>query len=437
MLCFKAVLRTLEAKASSCPVTKKLLFVLLPSVWRSEMRGGPVTMGSYTTSSEILDETHCCWVMCPHPCCWEAEQRVARGIARRIQSRVPGRNGVLIEEECPTLKIVNVGSEWVKTRKPSKKKLPHRAFSSESSHSFTSQSPLPRHSINLLRDSGITLESVRDLHFPELKSAAKSPYSTNNKHSREVKLSKAKISPLESSCGILCDSVSMVIWMPNPKHVPHSPTHHRWKSPHFAVKDLTCIPSSQMCKTAKLLAHTKMVSPSGSLPGHTISQIGLHTTEPSPTDTRVELTIGKNQETMQPEREPEPHVVPRPATAAGEASACLRSKPAVFCRVRERGAQRVAFQSAPTHHAHYRLDSKNCSEGIDWLRLRSQTYLWKRQKLRQHWDKDSPTLPLHRLPQHHTQPDSKATLLCHHRSALAIGAVIQLVTMTYGCDSQC
>ncbi|KAK6306572.1 hypothetical protein J4Q44_G00234970 [Coregonus suidteri] len=34
-------------------------------------------MGSL--ASEVLDEAHCFWAMCPHPCFWELEQRIAKG----------------------------------------------------------------------------------------------------------------------------------------------------------------------------------------------------------------------------------------------------------------------------------------------------------------------------------------------------------------------
>ncbi|KAJ8388805.1 hypothetical protein AAFF_G00130380 [Aldrovandia affinis] len=383
------------------------------------MRCGPLSMGS--CSSEILDETHCFWVMCPHPCCWEAEQRVARGIARRIESRTPVRNRALLEEEFPTLKVVNV-SEWAKSSKPPKKKLLYRAFSSGSCHSITSQSQLSSHSPNQ-RDSGVRLEGGRDLHFPELNSAAESPHSTNNKHSQDVKLSQAQISPLDCSSGASYGSVSMVIWMSNPQRVPHSPTHHRRKSPHVAVKDLTCVPSSQLYKIPKpasvkksrdvkkterlQLACTQMSSPNG---------------KSYAPETRGELAaVWKRGGIRESELVAEPEAVPRPVPAARGPSACLRNRPAIFHSARERGPPR-----APSQHAQYRLDSENGAEGIDWLRLRSQTYLWKKHNLRQDWDRDTPAFPPPQPPQHWagTHPISKATLHHHHRGALAIGPAL-------------
>lgn len=43
---------------------------------------------------EELDEAHCLWALCQHPCCWETEHRIAEGVCRR---RVKASNHV---ESC-------------------------------------------------------------------------------------------------------------------------------------------------------------------------------------------------------------------------------------------------------------------------------------------------------------------------------------------------
>ncbi|KAI5094674.1 hypothetical protein C0J45_14749 [Silurus meridionalis] len=52
---------------------------------------------------EHLDGVHCLWPLCPHPCCWETERRIATGAYRR---------GV---ESSPRLTVVDV-SEWAGKR---------------------------------------------------------------------------------------------------------------------------------------------------------------------------------------------------------------------------------------------------------------------------------------------------------------------------------
>nr|XP_029492746.1 uncharacterized protein LOC115111003 isoform X3 [Oncorhynchus nerka] len=42
-------------------------------------------MGSL--ASEVLDEAHCFWATCAHPCCWESEQRIAKGVPHYIKPR--------------------------------------------------------------------------------------------------------------------------------------------------------------------------------------------------------------------------------------------------------------------------------------------------------------------------------------------------------------
>ncbi|XP_035236203.1 uncharacterized protein LOC118207040 isoform X2 [Anguilla anguilla] len=428
MYCFLARCTYVELFS---PVTELMMNVVF-------FRYGPLHVGG--CPSEILDETHCFWVMCPHPCCWEAEQRVARGVARRVQSRTPGRSNVnALSQECPTLNVVNV-SEWAKTRKPPKENMLYRAFSSESCHPVTSQSQLCSQSQNFLKDSNIRLERLKDLHFPECTSAAKSPHSTNYKHNKDVKLSLAQISPLDRSSGALCGSVSMVMWIPNPNRVSHDPAHHRRKSSHVGVRNIACVPSSLLCdipkpnrkesrniqKTEHLQQTcTQLASPNGKprAPGHMVSQIVLHTADVDLTNLRgastaaaeAELAAGGNRGVLQPKPEPEPWPGPRP----GEPDACPAAE-------RERGPRREPAQRTLPRLARCTLGSANVAEGIDWLRLKSQTHLWKKRDLRQDCGKDRPVLaPPH--PPHHwagTHRLSKATLHHHHRSALEIGPAV-------------
>ncbi|KAJ8263350.1 hypothetical protein COCON_G00158070 [Conger conger] len=411
------------------------------------MRYGPFSVGG--CPSEILDETHCFWVMCPHPGCWEAAQRVARGVARRRQSRTPVRSKALLQEEFPTLNIVNV-SEWAKTRKPPKKKMLSRAFNSENCHSVTSQSQLCSQSQNFLKDSNVRLESLKDLHFPDLTSAAKIPHSTTYKCNKDVTLSLAQISPLEGSSGALCGSVSMVVWIPNPNRISRGPSHSRRKSPNIAVRDLACVPSSHSYDVpkpnrkksinVKKTEHLQLTSANGRPPasGHMVSQIALDTSdtdlaEPAVTAEPV-LAPGGIRGVLQPEPASEAPPGPHPSPASREPSACLRNKPAAVHSDRERGPRREPGPHALTHRAQYRLDSANGAEGIDWLRLRSQAYLWKKHNQRQSCDKDKSALAPPKP--HHL---SKATLHHHHRGSLEIGPAVcgcvECVEETWGCGA--
>ncbi|KAJ8379611.1 hypothetical protein SKAU_G00003890 [Synaphobranchus kaupii] len=424
------------------------------------MRCGPLRVGD--SPSEFLDETHCFWVMCPHPCCWEAAQRVTRGVARRIQSRAPVRSGSLLQEEFPSLNIVNV-SEWAKTRKSPKKNLLYRPFCSESYHPATSQSQLCSQSQNSLKDSNVRLESLRDLHVSDLNSVAKSLHSIDYKRNKDVKLSLAQISPLDRSFGASCGSVSMVMWIPNPKHISNVPTAHRRKSPHIAVRDLACVPSSRLCdipkpnrkksrnvqKTEHLqLACTQLASPNGRprAPGHVVSQIALHTSdtdlaEPSGAPAvaaAAELSAGVKRGVLQ--LEPEPRVGPRPGPAAREPGARLRNQPAAGHGERDSRPRRGATRRALNRLVQYRQDSANRAEAIDWLRLRSQTYHWKKRDLQPNCDKDKPVLAPPQPPQHwaSTPRLSKAILPhCHHRSTLEIGPAVcrrvERVEEMWGC----
>lgn len=56
------------------------------------------SMGSL--ASEGLDEAHCFWAMCPHPCCWELEQHIAKCIPHHIKSRTS-------DTEVPLQRVVS------------------------------------------------------------------------------------------------------------------------------------------------------------------------------------------------------------------------------------------------------------------------------------------------------------------------------------------
>ncbi|TTM20195.1 hypothetical protein Baya_15594 [Bagarius yarrelli] len=61
-------------------------------------------------AEDHLDEVHCLWALCPHPCCWETERRITEGIYRRAV-RTQGKRRSDAEENSPFLSLVDV-SDW-------------------------------------------------------------------------------------------------------------------------------------------------------------------------------------------------------------------------------------------------------------------------------------------------------------------------------------
>ncbi|XP_062310573.1 uncharacterized protein LOC134015208 isoform X2 [Osmerus eperlanus] len=167
----------------------------------------------YIIPSEGLDEAHCFGAMCPHPCCWETEHRIGRGIHRQLRSRTSDKGRPAVEvssvEGFPTLSVVNV-SEWDERRKRPTVKLVSEADSKED----VPASPL------LSRQSQILQRKQNkrvDGHFPDLNSV-----NLNDSNQRkEVKLRTANISQLTSS-----ESRSLMLWIP-PQHTQKSLTQTR------------------------------------------------------------------------------------------------------------------------------------------------------------------------------------------------------------------
>lgn len=59
-------------------------------------------MGSLCADDQ-MDEVHCLWALCPHPCCWEAERRIAKGIYRHAVRAPAPKHGTNPEGEVHSL----------------------------------------------------------------------------------------------------------------------------------------------------------------------------------------------------------------------------------------------------------------------------------------------------------------------------------------------
>ncbi|KAI5622136.1 hypothetical protein C0J50_18520 [Silurus asotus] len=82
--------------------TQELNSERLKVLWCMNLENSDVSMQSFG-GEEHLDGVHCLWPLCPHPCCWETERRIATGAYR------------LGVERSPCLTVVDV-SEWAGKR---------------------------------------------------------------------------------------------------------------------------------------------------------------------------------------------------------------------------------------------------------------------------------------------------------------------------------
>ncbi|XP_064821558.1 uncharacterized protein LOC135539536 isoform X2 [Oncorhynchus masou masou] len=318
-------------------------------------------MGSL--AREVLDETHCFWATCAHPCCWESEQRIAKGVPHYIRPRTSdGGRAPVDVEEFPTLSVVNV-SEWTEGQKTPKGKLLYKTRSKENFATDASLTLLSSQSQVQQREHNTST----DLHVPGLNSVDQIPH---NKQRKEVKLSTAQINQLASCSSASWGSGSLVMWVPNPQHIPQCQAPNR--NPRIEVQESKNVrkrvPFQLTTLTSKPRSEHGLSSP--------VAQQTVH-----PTD----LALAKPDTDTDPKREEEEaqtqaHTSPHPPPAPRIPSAfLLRNKPVVFHSVRDRVLRRHTQQDLSTYK--YKLDSKTGGGGIDWDSLRRQTYLWRKHNL--------------------------------------------------------
>ncbi|XP_055024602.2 uncharacterized protein [Misgurnus anguillicaudatus] len=163
-----------------------------------------------------LAEAHCLQVLCSHPCCWDAENRCAKGIIRHTPA-APVKRCSLREVELPSLSIVNV-SEWVGQRRPQYRADTETSLNDFPCVSFTKQK----------MDSDMRA----DLCF--LRSSVSFPGISTNQANTVVKLNTVLIDCSEMPrCPVL-------MWNPNPHHVPQWLNQNKFKSPNVAIKEMIC-----------------------------------------------------------------------------------------------------------------------------------------------------------------------------------------------------
>ncbi|XP_056628741.1 uncharacterized protein LOC130440011 isoform X2 [Triplophysa dalaica] len=169
-----------------------------------------------TKQGAEVNEAHCLRVLCSHPCCWDTEHRCARGILRHTPAQV--KRSSPRDDDLPSLSIVNV-SEWVGRRRPLYKA--HAGASLNDVTSLTKQS----------KDS----EMMRRADLSSSRSFSSIP---TNEAKKMVKLNTINISPLIGYSEM--PKCPVVMWNPNPHHVPQWLNQNKFQSPNVAIKELTC-----------------------------------------------------------------------------------------------------------------------------------------------------------------------------------------------------
>ncbi|XP_058244984.1 uncharacterized protein LOC131352700 isoform X2 [Hemibagrus wyckioides] len=301
-------------------------------------------MGSLGADGQ-LDEVHCLWALCPHPCCWETEHRIAKGVYRHAVRASDPKHHANDEDALPSLTLVDV-SDWTGTRSVS---------SSRTSLSRVPPPP-PR------RDAAPRLRTTNP-SFPVITSAA-AKSNTRENGTRDKGDNTAHISPL---IGSPWGSGSLVLWVPNPHYIPQCLK--SLKSPHCSVKELTCLPAAQTPSTSKVNCKRTTKRVRFQL---TSSPLTFHSSQQtSVSPGQLEAGAGDGLQVSA--------VIDDPEHLRDLSAFLVKNKPAVFHTVQERMVRRT---SQDTPASLYKLDSKTGEEDVDWDSLRQQTYLWKRHSVR-------------------------------------------------------
>ncbi|XP_062399171.1 uncharacterized protein LOC134088956 [Sardina pilchardus] len=335
---------------------------------------------------------HCYWAVCQHPCCWEAERRLAKGISSQEAklSRAPA-NGYV--DEFPTLTVVDV-SQWTRGKE---KSCSNPLYVSNSTDSLTCEASHYNQSFPPL--SPVMEQNRKSEKRLQLPPVTCLDFSTQSK--QQIKLNTAWIEPLASCPSPTRVSNMLVMLVPNPDPAPvalSQNSEERAKSPHVAVKEIFCLPPSETLIKSNIrkkttgvkkrvrfqLSFSPSISPlmASDLP-EPFSVLG-HTAGPwqAAEGTRTSpLSDARGPDTAK--RRPES------APSANKDPFLLRNKPVVFHDITEKKQKKVLGDVRKM----YKLDYKNGEEGIDWKSLRAQSYLWKKYNLSNNRTKDK-AIPL-------------------------------------------
>ncbi|CAL8346012.1 unnamed protein product [Lota lota] len=306
-----------------------------------------------------LQETHCFRSPCAHPCCWENEQRVRRGLARRVVAPLShrGKNAHLEGKTTDSISMVTEMAGLPRTHPP-----------------------LP-----LQREGGVASRSVRPIQtrVPETVSGPLSPVQWSLGQ-RLLKLGTGQISLVPG-----LSSGRTLTWVPRHNYVPQNL--HREKPPQVSIKELTWFPPAEQNPSIKKKSkqeekRKKTVSFQERKEEHLVFTGSGRT------------------------------VVSYPQVKDG-----LRlPSAAVIHATQERVWSGPRPRDQPDYQ--YRLDPKNNLERVDWDSLRRQTYLWRRRR-RWHLPPASPAqerwLSLGHGFASGLRPVAKEAPCCHSESPLS------------------
>ncbi|XP_007231547.3 uncharacterized protein LOC103022681 isoform X1 [Astyanax mexicanus] len=324
------------------------------------------------------NEAHCQWALCSHPCCWEAEQGIAKGIYSGTVKK-PTEQCTAVHESFPSLTVVNA-SEWTGLRRHSEEKLFYKTVSPDSSvsegslHSITCTPVLP--------------QKVSTQRFKSAESAFSSVYpAAQPTAAKGVKLNKAHISPDLNGSDSPLGTSSLVLWVPNPHYTPQC-LKKRSNLPQCAVKELICLPACPVQNASeekkKLKSVKKMVSFQQACSPLNKARLTF-SCQPDSASNQSRSGEGQRFDNRGANTGPssatlENRVNPKEGK---KSPLILRNRPVLLHAKRERGGKRVSMDALKSP---YKLDSETGGESIEWDRLRRQACLWKRHNSLQHKD---------------------------------------------------
>ncbi|KAF5890105.1 uncharacterized protein DAT39_020191 [Clarias magur] len=289
---------------------------------------------------ERLDEVHCLWALCPHPCCWEAERRISEGVYRRA-IRATTKHSANAEESLPSLTVVDV-SEWAGTRTASSYR--------------TDLSTIPSRCVRPWKE---TTPRFKISPFPQITSAAAKSL-TGESGNRNKGVNAFHISPL---IDMPWGPESLVLWVSNPHYIPQR--HKSSKAPRCSVNELVCLPAAQTEDTPKSTRKGTTKTVRFQLTCSPLTVCPSQKVEPG-TPGQLEVGTGGASAAVD---ESESDVLREPSAFL------MKNRPVVYHSLRDKRVSRASQDQAASL---YKLDSKTGVEDVDWGSLRGQTYLWKR-----------------------------------------------------------
>ncbi|KAG5280803.1 hypothetical protein AALO_G00064190 [Alosa alosa] len=334
---------------------------------------------------------HCYWAVCQHPCCWEAERRLSKGISPQ-KGKLSSQECARTNDEFPTLTVVDV-SQWTWGKDKSRSNPMYVSNSTDSlmceaSHQnqfFPSLSPLMEQN----------RRSEKRLQLPPVTCV-----DSSNQSKQQVKLNTAWIEPLASCPSPTRGSNMLVVWVPNSDQAPvalSQNSEERAKSPHVAVKEIFCLPSSETLIKSNIRKKTGVkkrvrfqLSFSPSISPLMASDLSEQCSVLGHTAGSWKATEDTGTFPLSDARAPNTTKWrPESAPSANKDPFLLRNKPVVFHDIREKKQRKVPGDV----QIMYKLDYKNSEEGIDWKSLRAQAYLWKKYNLSNNRMKDKAVPP--------------------------------------------